>query len=97
MPRLAMTRWCSFEEKLPPPDETVLVTNNINARDSKGRMSHVWIGWPQQSTGPNDSFPNKPPKGSWLCYQSDSRIVESLTHWHPIPQPRPGTQGKARR
>ena len=81
-------RWKSFEEAVPPPNMNVLVTNNIKARDTAGQMSHVWVGWPQQSSGPNDSFPNKPPKGSWLCYSGD-REVQNLTHWHPLPPPPP--------
>jgi hypothetical protein len=60
-------------------DRRVLVTNNIRARDAKGRMSHVWIGIPIKSSEP-DKY------GKFTTFtDSDQRICD-LTHYCEIPQ-----------
>ena len=75
-------RWVAFSEKLPPfsaasddasvtSADYVLVTNNINARDRMGRMSHVWFARPHCS---NDG---------WVAYMDGSYLkMENLTHWY---------------
>jgi len=78
-------KWTVFDRRPPPEHAQCLVTNNIKARDAFGNMSHVWIGHPQRSFGPTDSFPHIPPKGTWMIFTDCDRIVEGLTHWMPLP------------
>lgn len=54
----------------------VLVTNNLDARDSFGKMSRLWltslIQW-----APLDGY----------CAYSEDRLIRNLTHWRPaIPE-----------
>jgi len=79
-------RWIPFKDKMPPEDgaldnpdvkaaRTVLVTNNLSARDRMGRMSHVWFAMPLKSTD-----------GSIVAYDTDGRKIHGLTHWlDPMP------------
>ena len=84
-PRVKPTSWIPFERQRPPRHKRCLVTNNLSARDAHGQMSHIWIGWPQQSSGPTDSFPHTPEKGSWFCFTDTYDRVVYLTHWMALP------------
>lgn len=80
--------WISFADQEPPqsaalddpsvttPDR-VLVTNNINARDRMGRMSHLWLASPHK-TDSADSFTG------WVAYDEADRCIQNLTHWLPV-------------
>ena len=73
--------WVSFEERDPPADSaldeptlfsprSVLVTNNIKARNRMNQPSHVW--W---------AMPYKEDDGTWVAFTDSSRKIEALTHW----------------
>jgi len=73
--------WIAFADRAPPEDaaidnpsvkswRSVLVTNNLNARDRMGRMSHVWYASPIHSA-----------LGSWVTYDEADRKIVGLTHW----------------
>ena len=57
----------------------VLVTNNINARDAKGQMSHVWIGIIIKSSTP-DRY------GKFMTFADGEMPICDLTHYCEIPQ-----------
>ena len=58
----------------------VLVTNNIDARDAHGQMSHVWIVILVQKDEQ---------RGFVAMDDSGWRMIESLSHYAEIPQPSP--------
>lgn len=54
----------------------VLVTNNINARDANGQMSHVWIA----------SLVQMDDNGGFTAMGAGSRrFIENLTHFAELP------------
>jgi hypothetical protein len=59
-----------------PKGRAVLATNNLHARDAYGSMSHVWIGFIQESDNRDEGF---------MLYNEADRRVIHLTHWHPLP------------
>lgn len=76
--------WISFADAWPPESaalddpsvtttDSVLVTNNIKARDRMGRKSHVWLLSPIKSRD-----------GEVVGFTDGDRKVHSLTHWMPI-------------
>jgi hypothetical protein len=67
--------WVSVKNALPDQMGFVLVTNNINAKNSYGNMSHVWLAL---MVHPQDD-------GTFAAFAhpSDNR-VESITHWMPL-------------
>ena len=84
--------WISFDEKEPPAQcalddpsvstvGNVLATNNIDARDRMGRMSHVWYLSPHKDSK----------TGEWSGYTDASREVTGLTHWSPVSPPNAST------
>lgn len=71
-----MSDWKRITKEL---DRQVLVTNNINARDAKGRMSHVWIAFIIKSAEP-DKY------GKFTAFTDCDRRLIGLTHYCEIPQ-----------
>jgi hypothetical protein len=76
-----MSAWIAFADRDPPEDarlddpsvtfhRRVLVTNNFMARNSAGRMSHVWYVMPIQSED-----------GSWTAFDEADRQIHDLTYW----------------
>lgn len=74
-------RWVPFAERWPKSSpalddpsvstiDTVLVTNNLEARDRMGRMSHVWF-----------ASPFKAADGEVVAFTDGERKLRSLTHW----------------
>lgn len=72
--------WVAFSERWPPKSaalddpsvmttDRVLVTNNIDARDRMGRMSHVWWATPIQS------------KNEIVAFTENDWKIYGLTHW----------------
>ena len=63
--------WVRVEERLPDRNRLLLITNNINARDAHGEMSHVWL------------VPRIYPDEDWTgCYSYDGNIpIHSISHW----------------
>lgn len=62
----------------------VLVTNNINARDAHGDMSHVWIGFVIRSSDPQKY-------GKFITFDSGDMRICDLTHYHELPTPKEPT------
>lgn len=60
--------------------KTMLVTNNIKARDAFGEMSHKWITWIQAASDPDTT-------GKYVGYDCGDRLIHNLTHCAPIPAP----------
>ena len=60
----------SFEDELPVENKWTIVTNNINAVDAHGEMSHVWL----------TSFVTRSEKSGYVTFDADSKIM-NLTHW----------------
>lgn len=74
--------WILFSDRLPPLVENgrgatdyarVLVTNNLEARDAFGSMSHLWIGRPREV----DDSGNGIGKKQWSVAEGG----QYLTHW----------------
>lgn len=59
------------------PTGRVLVTNNLEARDANGVMSHVWIGHVVRSSHTG---------GEFVTFDEGDRVIYGLTHWAPIPE-----------
>lgn len=72
-----MSDWKKITKEL---HRRVLVTNNINARDAKGGMSHVWLGFIIKSSDP-DRY------GKFMCFDGGDMPVRDLTHYCEIPMP----------
>lgn len=72
-----MSNWKKITKELP---NRVLVTNNINARDAKGGMSHVWIALIIKSANP-EQF------GRFTGFDEADRRLVDLTHYCEIPTP----------
>lgn len=68
--------WVLFSDEKPPKNESVLVTNNPAARDAFGKMSHIWLLWPQQTE-----------EGEWIGFNDADCKVRSLVMWHKLPPP----------
>lgn len=77
--------WIAFNERWPaenaaldnPSVKTtprVLVTNNLEARDRMGRMSHIWYAAPMQSSSPDIT-------GPVIAFDEGDRAIHGLTHW----------------
>lgn len=75
-----MSKWIAFADQAPPTaaalddpsvvtTNRVLVTNNLNAKDRMGRMSHVWFAAPIRG------------KDGWCTFDEADRKIIGLTHW----------------
>jgi hypothetical protein len=58
---------------------TMLLTNNIRAKDAYGRMSHIWAGFVIESSNPKED-------GRFITYTDTDRKVRNLTHCCYIPE-----------
>lgn len=81
--------WISFSDQLPDRTHThpmILVTNNIEARDSFGHMSHIWLVSMIHTHETQHRFNNYviAEAGEITAFEntSDTRI-RNLTHWRP--------------
>lgn len=62
-----------FEDKKPAQHKWIVVTNNINAKNAHGEMSHVWM---------TTFYTEGSKKGEGLVMFDDfDRKVINLTHW----------------
>lgn len=61
----------SFEEEKPEKNKYIIVTNNLNAKDAHGEMSHVWL----------TNFWKKTDNMGVITFVDDSSKVINLTHW----------------
>ena len=63
----------SFEEALPEVNKWLIVTNNINAVDAHGEMSHVWL---------TTFYTKGSREGEGLVtFDEGNRKIIGLTHW----------------
>ena len=78
-------RWIAFAERWPAVNAAlddksvkttprVLVTNNLEARDRMGRMSHIWLAAPFK---PSDTKRH----GCVVGFDESDRMIQELTHW----------------
>jgi len=65
----------SFDEKEPDKNKWIIVTNNLNALNAYGEMSHVWLT-DFCTISSHGSF-----KGHRMAYDNGDRPVYFLTHW----------------
>ena len=82
--QVAVPEWISIDDALPANAGPILVTNNINARNAFGSMSHVWMSMMvhRQDDGSHSAF----------AHPGHSR-VEGITHWMQLP-PSPAKESK---
>ena len=58
-----------------------VVTNNIEACNAFGEMSHVWVtDFIQRSAEPET-------EGTFICFDGNLRKIHGLTHYYRIPKP----------
>lgn len=72
-----MKNWKKITKEL---RQRVLVTNNINARDARGGMSHVWLGNIIKSSEPEKY-------GKFVTFDEADRKILDITHYCEIPMP----------
>lgn len=70
-----MNEWISVKDRL-PEGRNVLVTNNINALDAHGDMSHIWIGFVTHAID-----------GTYVSFDDGDNEVFNITHWMFLPNP----------
>lgn len=74
-------RWISVDTRLPKQHcGYFLITNNLNARDAFGHMSHVWL----------TSMLHEQDEGGYSAFNGDpfGNVVHNVTHWQPIVPPK---------
>ena len=63
---------CIFTD--PPPEHgEVLLTNNPEARNAQGGMSHIWIGFPIKSGR------------TFVTFDACDQKIHGVVAWHPLP------------
>lgn len=72
-----MGEWKKITKQL---KQRVLVTNNLNARDAHGGMSHVWIGNIIKSSEPKRY-------GKFVTFDEGDARIHDITHYCEIPMP----------
>ena len=62
-----------FEDKKPADNKWVIVTNNLDAKNAHGEMSHVWLTtiWMKGSQAHE----------GYVMFDEGDRKVIRLTHW----------------
>ena len=72
MKKSAKNSWQTFDQSFPKPHKWVLVTNNLDARNAHGLMSHLWlVDFVQKSEIPNNGY---------IAFQRNMEVI-NLTHW----------------
>lgn len=61
----------SFEDKEPEKHKWIIATNNINALNAHGEMSHVWL----------TTFWTKHERFGIVTFDEADRRIIFLTHW----------------
>lgn len=63
----------SFDDQWPDKTRWIIVTNNIEAKNAHGEMSHVWmVNFCQQSSGLKDGI---------VAFDEGDRKTINLSHW----------------
>ncbi len=67
------SEFISFKEKKPAPNKWIIVTNNLEAKNAHGEMSHVWL----------TTFYTKGSKDheGIVTFDSGDIKIINLTHW----------------
>lgn len=65
--------WRDIANDPPPQGEDVIATNNPDARDRNGRMSHIWITSVYKEGR------------RFVGFDSSMRKIEGLVAWHSLP------------
>ena len=73
---MATKNWMPITEEI---SRTVLVTNNLKARDAKGNMSHVWVVTIIIESSEPDKY------GKFTAFDEADRRLMDLTHYCEIP------------
>ena len=66
-------QFTSFDESMPEKDKHIIVTNNINAKNAHGEMSHVWMT--NFYTGGIDD------DDGIVTFDARMAKIHRLTHW----------------
>ena len=67
------SEFISFESQLPDKNKWIIVTNNLDAKNAHGEMSHVWLIINFiQSSDLNHNI---------VAYNEEHRKIIRLTHW----------------
>ncbi len=63
----------AFENEKPEGKKWIIVTNNINAKNAHGEMSHVWLTnyWTEAELSRNGT----------VTFDENDRKIMNLTHW----------------
>lgn len=61
----------SLEKELPKKNRHIIVTNNINATNAFGEMSHVWM----------TTFLQKSDVEGFITFDAADRKIIGITHW----------------
>lgn len=67
-----MSTWKPIEGRI---ERKVLVTNNLEARDAHGQMSHVWVASLVQEDDGND----------YITFTDSAQKIWGLTHYAELP------------
>lgn len=62
-----------FEDATPMKNKHIVVTNNIEAKNAHGEMSHVWMV--------NHCFESSKKIDGIVAYDAADRRLVNLTHW----------------
>lgn len=63
-----------FSNEKPLEGRWLIVTNNINATNNRGEMSHLWLtNFVQKPSGENC--------GDFICFDDADRKICFLSHW----------------
>jgi hypothetical protein len=68
------TEFTEFDKEKPAKNKWVIVTNNLNAINAHGEMSHVWL-----TTFWMESKESK--KQGVITFDEDDRKIINLSHW----------------
>ena len=68
---MKINEFTSIDSELPEKFKHVIVTNNINAKNAHGEMSHVWM----------TSFLQHNKEEGYLTFDAADRKIVGITHW----------------
>ena len=63
----------SFDKEKPKDNKWLIVTNNLQAKNAFGEMSHVWLT--------NFCAKSHEAKNGIVMFDANDRMIIGLTHW----------------